>query len=180
MLKSRGALIIDTPSVLEWKGNLLKIVAVGGTFDELHKGHKTLLETAFKIGETVWIGLSTDEFAKTLRKNHEIAPYKDRLRNLTRFLESLGVLNRAKIVPLNDPYGPALSNPKIEGIVVSRETETRAKEINVLREKRGLKPLKIIVIDMVLAEDQVPISTTRIRRGEIDHEGRLIRKKRNI
>ncbi|MEM2454777.1 MAG: pantetheine-phosphate adenylyltransferase, partial [Candidatus Bathyarchaeia archaeon] len=139
---------------------------------------KTLLKVAFEIGETVWIGLSTDEFAKSLRKNHEIAPYEDRLRNLMRFLKNLGVSNRAKIVPLNDPYGPAASSPEIEAIVVSRETEARAGEINILRKKRGLKPLRIIVIDMVLAEDQIPISTTRIRRGEIDHEGRLVGKRK--
>jgi len=155
---------------------LLNIVAVGGTFDELHKGHKALLRTAFEIGKIVWIGLSTDEFARKLRKNHTIAPYEVRLRNLMRFIEDLGASNRAKIVPLNDPYGPSISSQEIEAIVVSRETETRAKEINVLRERRGLKPLKIIVIDMVLAEDKIPISTTRIKRGEIDHEGRLIRR----
>lgn len=155
---------------------MLNIVAVGGTFDELHRGHKALLKTAFEIGWTVWIGLSTDEFARSLRKNHTIAPYEVRLRNLMCFLEDMGVSNRAKIVPLNDPYGPAISSPEIEAIVVSRETETRAGEINILRERRGLKPLKIIVIDMILAEDWIPISTTRIKRGEIDHEGRLIKK----
>ncbi|MEM1550680.1 MAG: hypothetical protein QXR13_01955, partial [Candidatus Bathyarchaeia archaeon] len=58
----------------------------------------------------------------------------------------------------------------------SRETEARAEEINVLRRKRGLRPVEIIVIDMVLAEDQIPISTTRIKRGEINHEGRLTKK----
>jgi len=40
--------------------------------------------------------------------------------------------------------------------------------------KRGLPPIKVIVIDMVPAEDQVPISTTRIKRGEIDRWGRLL------
>ncbi|MEM2081946.1 MAG: adenylyltransferase/cytidyltransferase family protein, partial [Candidatus Bathyarchaeia archaeon] len=32
-------------------------VAVGGTFDELHKGHKALLMKAFEIGTRVLIGL---------------------------------------------------------------------------------------------------------------------------
>ncbi|MEM1674654.1 MAG: phosphopantetheine adenylyltransferase [Candidatus Bathyarchaeia archaeon] len=155
-----------------------RVVGVGGTFDELHKGHKFLLKAAFDYGERVIIGLTTDEFAKSLRKNHEIAPYGVRLRRILRFLKDLGVLKRAKIVPLNDPYGPALRNPEIEAIVVSRETESRAREINTLRVRRGLKPLEIIAIDMVLAEDNIPISTTRIKRGEIDHEGRLVKKER--
>ncbi|MEM1530851.1 MAG: phosphopantetheine adenylyltransferase [Candidatus Bathyarchaeia archaeon] len=152
-----------------------KIVAVGGTFDELHKGHKTLLKTAFIYGENVWIGLCTDEFARKLRKNHEIASYEERINELKRFLNDLGVSSRAKIIPLSDPYGPAATSTEIEAIVVSRETEPRARELNALRVRNGLKPLEIISIDMVPAEDRIPISTTRIRRGEIDRDGKLIK-----
>ncbi|MBS7654452.1 phosphopantetheine adenylyltransferase [Candidatus Bathyarchaeota archaeon] len=153
-----------------------KVAAVGGTFDELHKGHKVLLTTAFRYGENVWIGLCTDEFAKKLRKNHEIASYEDRAKELADFLNDLGVFDRAKIIPLSDPYGPAATSAEIEAIVVSKETEPRARELNFLRLRNGLKPLEIVVIDMVPAEDQIPISTTRIRWGEIDREGKLLRK----
>lgn len=155
-----------------------KVVAVGGTFDELHRGHKTLLMTAFRYGENVLIGLCTDEFAKKLCKNHGIAPYEKRAKELLRFLEETGTLARAKIVPLSDQYGLTVTSREIEALIVSRETEPRAKEINALRRKNGLPPLKIISIDMVLAEDRIPISTTRIKRGEIDREGRLLPKRR--
>lgn len=153
-----------------------KIVAVGGTFDELHKGHKTLLITAFNHGENVLIGLCTDDFTKKLRKNHEIASYEERMKELLNFLEEMKVSARAKIIPLSDPYGPTITSREIEALVVSRETEPRAREINVIRERNGLPPLKIIVVEMVLAEDQIPISTTRIKHGEIDREGRIIMK----
>jgi len=153
-----------------------KVVAVGGTFDELHRGHRALLATAFKYGERVWIGLCTDEFARKLRKNHDIAPYEDRIRELTKFLEDSGVIDRVKITPISDPYGPAATSEEIEAIVVSRETEARARELNALRIKNGLKPLEIIVIDMILAEDRIPISTTRIRHGEIDREGKILKR----
>lgn len=153
-----------------------RLVAVGGTFDELHRGHRTLLMKAFERGERVWIGLCTDELARKLCKNHDVAPYRDRAEELMRFLEEAGVSDRAKITPLSDPYGPAARSGEIEAIVVSRETERRARELNALRVRNGLKPLEIIVIDMVLAEDRVPISATRIRRGEIDREGRVLKR----
>lgn len=151
-------------------------MAVGGTFDELHKGHRTLLLKAFDVGEQVLIGLCTDEFVAKMRKPHITAPYEHRLEELKRFLRERGLMERAKIIPLNDPYGVTLSRGCLDAIVVSRETEPTAIKINEERKKLGLPPLGIVAIDMVPAENHAPISTTRIRRGEIDREGRLIKK----
>lgn len=152
-----------------------RLVAIGGTFDEFHKGHRALVRKAFKVGDCVLIGLCTEEFARELRKPHEVANYGERLGELKDFLRSLGVLDQAEIFPLHDPYGPTLSSRRIEAIVVSRETEPRAHEINVKRRAGGLPPLEVVVIEMVPAEDHVSIATTRIRRGEIDREGRLLK-----
>jgi pantetheine-phosphate adenylyltransferase len=151
------------------------VVAVGGTFDEFHKGHRALLMKAFEVGNRVLIGLCSDDFARKLRKPHEVATYEERLEDLKDFLRRHGVLDRAEVIPLRDPYGVTLSSGCVDAIVVSRETEPRAYEINEKRRARGLPPLGIVVIEMVPAEDHVPISTTRIRRREIDHEGRLLK-----
>jgi pantetheine-phosphate adenylyltransferase len=151
-------------------------VAVGGTFDELHKGHRALLMKAFEVGERVLIGLSSDEFAKELRKPHKVASYGERLDALGRFLKDSRVLERAEIVTLNDSYGVTLSKGCVEAIVVSRETEPIAQEINGKRKARDLQPLEVIVIEMVPAENHTSISTTRIREGQIDREGHLLEK----
>jgi phosphopantetheine adenylyltransferase len=84
-------------------------------------------------------------------------------------------LNRAKIMQLNDPFGVTLSEGCVEALIVSRETERMAVKINEERTRRGLAPLHIVIIDMVPSENHSPISTTRIRRGEIDREGRLLK-----
>lgn len=149
-------------------------VAVGGTFDEFHRGHRVLLKTAFEVGNRVFIGLCSDDFVKKLRKPHKIAPYEKRLEELKIFLRKRGVLERAEIFPLNDPYGVTVSRKRIDAIVVSKETEPRAHEINEKRKSKGMSPLKIVVIDMVLAEDYFPISSTRIWLGEINREGNLL------
>ncbi|MEM3616946.1 MAG: phosphopantetheine adenylyltransferase [Candidatus Bathyarchaeia archaeon] len=153
-----------------------KVVAVGGTFDELHKGHKALLLKAFEVGEQVLIGLCTDEFVAKMSKPHIVASYEERLEELKTFLQKYGLMERAKIIPLNDAYGVTLQKGCLEALIVSRETELTAKKINEERAKRGLEPLNIIVIDMVPSENHAPISTTRIRKGEIDREGRLIKR----
>lgn len=151
------------------------MVAVGGTFDEFHKGHRALLIKAFEVGNHVLVGLCADEFAKEIRKPHEVATYEERLKELKEFLEKLGGLDRAEIIPLHDPYGVTLTNTRLDAIVVSRETEPRAHEINKKRTAKGLQPLEVVVIDMVPAENHVSISTTRIRLKEIDREGCLLR-----
>lgn len=154
---------------------VLKIVAVGGTFDEFHKGHRILLEKAFEVGKNVMIGLCTDNFVEKMEKPHAIAPFAVRLEELKGFLRKNGWLKRAEIVPLHDPYGPALTSKTIEALIVSKETEPIACEINERRKANSLSPLKVIGIEMIMAEKSGPISTTRIRYLEIDHEGRLLK-----
>jgi cytidyltransferase-like protein len=154
-------------------GKPFKEVAIGGTFDVLHRGHKILLRTAFRAGDKVLIGLSRNGFVRRLVKNHRVDPYAKRKRELISFLKKEGVLDRAKIIPLDDPYGPIIYNSTVNAVVVSRLTRKTADKINTIRRRRGLKPLPIVSIGMVVAEDFVPISSTRIRAGEIDREGYL-------
>jgi cytidyltransferase-like protein len=150
------------------------VVAMGGTFDVLHRGHRKLLRQAFTVGSKVMIGVTTDEFARSLHKPHRFDPYSKRKKDLEHLLSRWGVLSRAEIVPLYDRFGPAIRSPRIKALVVSRRTLKTAYEINARRRARGLKPIAVDPIDLILAEDKRPISSTRIRRGRIDREGRLI------
>jgi len=154
-------------------------VAIGGTFDVLHRGHKILLRTAFRAGDRVLIGLSRNGFVRRLVKNHRVDPYPKRKRELVSFLKKERLLDRAKIIPLDDPYGPTINDPTVRALVVSRMTKKMADKINTIRRRRGLKPLLVVSIAMVVAEDFEPISSTRIRAGEIDREGYLERTRRS-
>ena len=150
-------------------------VAVGGTFDEFHRGHKVLLMKAFEVGEHVLIGLCSDEFVKKMGKPHVTASFEDRLKELKAFLEALNLSDRAEITPLNDPYGATVTDKCIEALVVSQETEKIATKINQKRSEAQLPTLTIVAISMVPAENRKPISTTRIREGEIDREGHILK-----
>ena len=169
-----GSLAASLPMEMARLDRLINLISVGGTFDVFHKGHSLLLEEAFKVSERVVIGLTTDEFAKNLKKPHKIDCYDKRLRDLIRFLAERGLEKRADIVPLDDPFGPTIESDAMEGIIVSEETEPGAIEINRRRVKLGKRPLLIVVFMMVMAEDGRPISSTRIRRQEVDRFGRLV------
>ena len=152
---------------------IFSTVALGGTFDVLHKGHRRLLRQAFKIGRFVIIGISSDEFARALHKPHKVDPFSVRQAELERLLSRWRVLNRARIVELNNRYGPTVTTNEVKALVVSRRTIGAAYEINSKRRSKGIRPLEIVPIDLILAEDRRPISSTRIRRGRIDREGRI-------
>lgn len=148
--------------------------ALGGTFDELHVGHVALLNTAFRLAKKVLIGITSDRFASTLMKEGHVSPMSERVEELKKTLENYGWLSRAEIVRLDDPYGPLLSDERIETLVTGPITLNRAEEAVSLRVSRGLPPITLELSPLVLAEDGKPVSSTRIRMGEIDRSGRLI------
>lgn len=151
----------------------MKRVCVGGTFDKFHKGHRALIDKAFEVaGEDgiVIIGLSNGELIKD---KHQCLNFNGRKKLLERYLKSRNLRNY-KIVPIYDRYGLTLEED-FDVIVVSEETFEVAKEINRLRKEKGMKEMEIVKVPMVLAEDGKPISSSRIRKGEIDREGNLLK-----
>ena len=152
------------------------VVAVGGTFDHFHKGHKALITKSFEVGERVIIGVTSNAFAATLGKKIDQS-YQKRVRALQEFLMTSFPNNDYEIHKLDDYFGPAVINGAVEAIIVTKETFPRVRIANEQREKRGLRPLETVLVDFVVAEDGGPISSTRIRKGETDSEGRVLRKK---
>ncbi|MHA1294170.1 MAG: pantetheine-phosphate adenylyltransferase [Promethearchaeota archaeon] len=136
---------------------------MGGTFDHLHEGHKFLIKTALSISQNIVIGLTTDKLLKNKKFASKIQDYQTRENNLIEFIKNFTEISRVKIIPLSDPYGPPINDPKYEGLVISQETIVNATKINEIRERKGFKPLILIVIPILKNKKGEVISSTKIR-----------------
>ncbi|OYT35449.1 phosphopantetheine adenylyltransferase [Archaeoglobales archaeon ex4484_92] len=146
-------------------------VALGGTFEPLHEGHKKLIDVAVKIGgKNLTIGITCDKMARSRMRS--VLPYKIRAENVRRYvLKKYGF--EPEIVKITNPYGKTLE-VDFDYLIVSPETYEMAIKINKKRLELGKREIKIVKVDWVLAEDGKPISSTRIKKGEIDRYGRRI------
>ena len=149
------------------------LIATGGTFDIIHKGHLTLLSNAFDISDKVIIGLTSDELAEKKGKL-SINKYEKRLENLTQVISKEFPNSSFQISKLDNDFGPAVLEKGVEALVVSDEKSNQGTVLNQLRAEKKLSPVKIITVPMFLAKDGKRISTTRIKNSEIDAEGNLL------
>ncbi|NIM26499.1 MAG: pantetheine-phosphate adenylyltransferase [Nitrososphaeria archaeon] len=150
-----------------------ELVAMGGTFDFIHKGHIKLISEAFLVSDKVIIGLTSDKLAsrkgKKLQNN-----YNQRFENLVKAIENNFPNSSFEISKLDNDFGPAVLEKEVQALVVSDETSNQGDVLNQLRDQKGMPPVEVVVVPMVLAKDGNRISTTRMRNKEIDDEGNLL------
>lgn len=144
-------------------------LALGGTFDCLHRGHRAFLDFAFSKAAVVSIGITTDKFISSEKLNVRLL--KLRLFELNNYLRKNGFDGRSKIILLDDVFGSAVSDTTIDGIAVTKLTQEGAALINKERTRLGLASLKVLVFPIVMSDDNKPISSSRIRLGEINRGG---------
>lgn len=149
---------------------MFDIVATGGTFDILHKGHYMLLQKAFEVGRQIIIGLSSDSYAT--RKHKKIANnYNIRRENLKKFIDKNFKKSSYSVYQLDDFYGPTVLTRDVQAIITTESSLENCVKINSLRESKGMTDLEIILVPLVEDKEGKVISSTRIREGEIDVNG---------
>ena len=132
----------ENPSTEQIVGmSQFSLVAMGGTFDIIHRGHITLLSNAFEISDKVIIGLTSDEFAKKRGKTVS-NNYETRLANLTETIFKEFPNSSFQISKLDNDFGPAVLEPEVEALVVSDETSSQGDVLNDLRAQKNLSPVR--------------------------------------
>lgn len=136
---------------------IYKTVCLGGTFDRLHNGHKVLLsEAALRATEKLIVGVTDISMLKNKVLWELIEPVEQRISDVTEFLLDVDPSLHYEIVPITDPYGPTITDPDINCIVVSAETRKGGEKVNSERKKKGMSELSMYVVDLVENTDTIP------------------------
>ncbi|KAF9427871.1 hypothetical protein BGZ94_003955 [Podila epigama] len=146
-------------------------VALGGTFDHLHAGHKILLAmTAWVTSHRVVCGVTDDEMLKTKKFKEFMEPLDKRIAAVKTFLRVFKRSLTCEVVPIHDMYGPTTIDKQLQALMVSKETAKGGEAVNKERANRQLPPLNIEIINVIspteTAVDEVSlkISSTYIRQ----------------
>lgn len=145
---------------------------LGGTFDYFHVGHRRFIEKGAGIAKQMTIGIASKKMLSKKILFQAIENYETRKKSVRDFLSKNGWLEKTKIIPLTDIYGIGKSARNIDAVLVTKATYANALKINDLRRKLGMNRLAVEGVDFVTADDGRPITSERIRMGEIDRQGK--------
>ena len=142
---------------------------LGGTFDRLHDGHRALILGTSLECDHLQIHVTSDSMITD--KDPLIQDIDTRLKQLQEMLIQESI--NASLHVLHDKYGPAVSLEKCSVIGCTEETLSSCEEINKIRMKGGLSPLRIVKIGHILDEGGQILSSSRIRSGIVDQNGKF-------
>lgn len=142
-----------------------QLVAAGGTFDHLHRGHRDFLNFILNLSDKVVLGLTSDTYVAQNKKDQGIEPFETRRKNLEFYLESINKRDHVEIVSIDDHFGPAItSEHSFDALAVTEETKKGGEEINNKRKEKGLSELPLEVFALTREIHGKPIASSSIRR----------------
>jgi len=147
--------------------SLFSNVAVGGTFDGLHYGHRKLLTLAVSSVEPqtgrLLIGITCDKMLTKKTLSNLIPSYTQRKNDVLAFVDALapGLKNRRRVVEIQDAFGPPGCEEDFDALVLSHETLRNGHLLNVERERLGFKKLKLLCTRRT---EPNGMSSTQLRR----------------
>lgn len=119
-------------------------VAMGGTFDRLHNGHKILLSVAALLtGRLLTVGMTTPAMLAKKQLTSLIEPLPTRIAAVLDFLVDVRPGLQYELTPLSDPFGPPASRPDYQAIVGTADTLAGCAKLNEVRAAAQLAPLQV-------------------------------------
>ncbi|KAK9826253.1 hypothetical protein WJX74_002860 [Apatococcus lobatus] len=149
-------------------------VAVGGTFDRLHAGHRILLAAAALTSLAhLYIGITSDKLLQNKEHHDLLESYEQRRDGAVSFMKRVNPSITIRSGALTDPKEPtqAATDPRMEALVVSQETINGGHAINAYRKEHGFRPLELVIIELVGINAATPsgkLSSTELRAMEAD------------
>lgn len=131
-------------------------VAVGGTFDRLHAGHRLLLAASAMAAERrLFIGITGDKLLSNKKHSELLQPFEERSRAAVAFAKKVRPADEkgftVDVGALLDPREPTGAETEcgMQALVVSKETISGGEAINAGRKERGFRPLALLVVGLV-------------------------------
>lgn len=147
-------------------------VALGGTFDHLHIGHKLLLSIASLCGrDALLVGVTGEELLTKKKHSAYLSPLETRRAGVRRFVRefrsTLGP-QRVTVVPIHDPCGPAATRDDLDMLILTDETAQGGAMIDEKRRENGVPPMKKYVVRLVsLSGDDEATAASKLGSTEI-------------
>lgn len=134
----------------ETDANKYTIAAVGGTFDNLHDGHKILLSIAsFVTADKLIIGITGESLLQNKKYKEFLQPFDKRSEVVKQFMSFVSPDLAIEIHEINDICGPTLNIKEIEALILSEETSAGGEYINKIRLEKNFPLLSLHKIDVI-------------------------------
>lgn len=162
----------DGKRLLESHGYEHSTVAVGGTFDHLHAGHKLLLTVSgYLAKQTLIVGITGPKLLVNKKYADAMQSFEFRESKVREFLEKVFPSLDVETVMINDVYGPTAQNKDIEALVLSKETRSGGDSINKMRKEKHWNELIIYEVDLVGSHHPgEKLSSTDLRKKELEEK----------
>ena len=164
---SESALVLLSAGVLstELSYSLHTYVAMGGTFDRLHSGHRMLLTSSLlHTRDKLRIGITGQKLLPNKKHAHMMQSFSDRVEGAMQFVNKIRSDVEFETPELVEPSGGTDKIGEVTAMVVSPETLPSLDAINKVRADNGLEPMLPVMIEYVGGDASQRVSSTQLRK----------------